>query len=98
MSDHEYRIASIGPVFPEPTEDRTQYGGSQELFYDAAQAFGVELTPQETYDWRVILGSAMVADHLLDIEKKDIGIAFGNILSGSIRPDLDRDAQVRTVN
>lgn len=68
------------------------------MFREAAAQFGVELTPQEDYDWLVILGAGMLVDHLVDVEKADIAEPFEEIVSGHIREDLSADIQIRAIN
>lgn len=85
-------------VFVDPPEDGTAFGGSRLLFREAARQFGVHVTTQEDYDWLVELGAGMLIDHLVDVEKEDIGPLFRDIANGNIRQDLNHDIQIRTIN
>ena len=84
--------------FPEPPVDGQRYGGTHVLFREAARQFGVKPTEQEDYDWIVILGAAMLVDHLVDVERTDIVAPVRTIVAGTIRQDLNADIQTRTAN
>jgi len=85
-------------TFPEPPEDGISHGGARNLFRNSAEAFGVHLSPQEDYDWLVIIGASMLVDHLVDVEKSNLEESFDAIAKGHVREDLNKDVQVRTIN
>jgi hypothetical protein len=66
----------------EETSAETSFSGSRYLFRSASEAFKVELTEQEDYDWRALLGGAYLVDHLLDIDKTDIMPHINAVISG----------------
>jgi hypothetical protein len=78
----------------EETSAETSFSGSRYLFRSASEAFRVELTEQEDYDWRALLGGAYLVDHLLDIDKTDIMPHINAVISGRAIPTLHRDTQL----
>lgn len=82
----------------EPIDEGISYGGSRNLFRQIALSMGVELSPQEDYDWLAIMQMCMLIDHLGDESQTDIASSLFDIASGSLSSDLDMDAQVRTHN
>lgn len=98
MSTPSLEAASPPLVFNEPPVSGRSFGGSRLLFRSAAEEFGVQLTTQEYYDWLVELEAAMLIDHLVDVERKDVPPHFHEIVSGKFRDDLAADIQIRAVN
>jgi hypothetical protein len=88
----------VGQHFPESPDTGVSYGGSRNLFRNAAESFGVDLLDQEDYDWLVVMGAAMLVDHLIDVEGLDINSPFQDIIDGNLREDLHPDLQIRAVN
>lgn len=96
VSEASYPIQ--GQTFPEPPDTGVSFGGSRILFRQAAECFGVELSEHEDYDWLVVMGAAMLIDHLVDVEGLDIKAPFQQITNGSLREDLHPDLQIRAIN
>lgn len=93
-------VVEFGPplIFLDPPEATISHSGTKTLFIATAESFGVKLTAQERYDWQATLGASMLIDHLIDVEKSDINEPFQKIMAGNIRPDLNQDIQIRSIN
>jgi hypothetical protein len=93
-------LIEVGPptIFVDPEDDGKGFGGTRALFREAARQFDVDLSKQEDYDWLAQFGACMLIDHLVDVEKTDLPLFFNDIISGSIRDDLNPDVQVRAIN
>lgn len=80
------------------THKTNEYSGGCRLFKAVATGVGVQLTPQETHDWEVLMGASFIIDALVDEQGRDLNPLIEAAIAGDVIPGVAEEAVTECKN